>query len=124
MEELGLLPEEEVRELEARAYLSPATHIDVLIRSEERLEAFLRLLSSPECLEARELVISACEERGAEFLKYAELPEVARIALEGECVELHVPADPPQRIKEALRKMGLGEAKAIAYREVYLGEGA
>ncbi|MEN2999689.1 MAG: hypothetical protein ABDH61_03855 [Acidilobaceae archaeon] len=105
-----------MRELEAIAYVSPATRIDLLIHAEEQLEAFLILFSGVECLEARELVVRGCGERGGELVKHVELPEVARVALEEECVELRVPASPPQRIKEALRKMGL-DARAIAYRE-------
>ncbi|MCX8195661.1 MAG: hypothetical protein N3F67_01035 [Acidilobaceae archaeon] len=121
--ELGILSREEVAELEGIAYLSEHTFLEVLIYEGEGMEAYLRLISTPECLRVKELVVRGCGERGSSLIRLTGLPEVTRIAFQGDCVELIVPSEPPSRVREALRKAGVEGIRAIAYRELPWGEG-
>jgi hypothetical protein len=81
---------------------------------------YLRLYSTAQekCLPVLELRIRGCGEKSTELLKKVEWPEVSKAVMEGECVELIVPSEPPPRIANALRKLGLERAKVLAYREV------
>ena len=56
---------------------------------------------------------------GGGAVKNAEWPEVARVVMEGDCVELVVPSEPQLRIKNALEKLGVEKVKPVAFRPSY-----
>ncbi len=120
IEDLEILEEEDVIELEATLYTREGTIYDVLLDKED-YEVYLKVYSTipGECLKTLELRIRGCKERGVELLKNVEWPEVSKVIVEGDCVELVIPSEPPPRIKNALGKLGLTKAKPIAFRPSY-----
>jgi len=115
IEDLSILPIDEIIELESRLYISESSIFDVLIHQDSNLEVYLRVYSS-ECVEVLELRVRGCKDKSKIILEALTWPEVSRALVEGECVELQVPAHPPVRVKEALRKLGLTKISVQAYR--------
>ena len=116
--DLGIIALDDLIELESTLFVKQGTFYDVLV-SEGEWEVFLRVYSSAsDCLRVLELRVRRCGERAGELLKMIEWPEVSKATIEGDCVELVIPSDPPSRILNALGKLGLREVKPIAYRDV------
>ncbi len=105
-------------EVYSTAYNREIDYLDVLVWERGGIEAFFKSYVGLDCLELIDLRIRGCESEALSLLKgYAEWPEVSRIIMEGDCIELVVPPDPPVRVVEALRKLGYrGKISAKAYR--------
>lgn len=96
--------------LEETLYLSEYNYFDVLVYRDDDIEAFLVVFSSLDCLQLVELHIRGCGDNAMELLKAAaDWPEVSRVIMEGSCLELVVPADPPLRVEKALEKLGVNK---------------
>jgi hypothetical protein len=120
LEDLEVLEEEDIAEVEATLYTREETVYDVLL-DEPRYEVYLRVQSTMpgDCIRVLELRVKGCGKEGVELLKNAEWPEVSRVVIEGDCVELVVPSEPQLRIKNALKKLGVEKVKPVAFRPSY-----
>jgi len=104
IEETGIIDEETSRQL--FALFEPKEHnfIDLLVFEDEGTETFLRVMVGLDCLHVFELHVVGCGEKSVEALKKLyDKPEFTRLVLQGNCVELIAPWNPPMRIKQALR---------------------
>ena len=120
LEDLDMVSAEDIVELEATLYTRPGTLYDVLVEG-GRYEVYLRVYSTlSDCLRVVELRVRACGEGSLELFKLVEWPEVSRAIVEGSCVELVVPAEPPFRVASMLRKLGFSEVRLSAFREARL----
>lgn len=118
--DLDVVNPEDLVDLESTLYTKQGTLYDVLVES-SRYEVYMRVYSAAfECIRLLELRVRGCGVESTELLKIVDWPEVTRASMEGDCLELVVPADPPQRILNAMRKLGLDKLKPIAYRGVTL----
>ncbi len=118
LEDLEILEEDDILEVEGTLYTREGTIYDILLDN-TRYEVYLKVYSTTlgECVQPLELRVRGCGERSVELLKNIEWPEIARVVVEGECVELIIPSEPPSRIKNTLRKLGIEKVKPIAFRE-------
>jgi hypothetical protein len=120
LNDLDVLEEDDVIEVEAVLYTREKTVYDVLL-DDTRYEVYLKVQSTipGDCVRVLELRVKGCGKEGVELLKNAEWPEVARVVMEGDCVELVVPSEPQVRIKNALKKLGVEKVKPVAFRPSY-----
>ncbi len=81
--------------------------VDILIES-DGFEVYIEGFISTDCIVVLALRIRGCGSALAEQLRaYSDWPEVSRAILEGDCIELVIPPDPPARVREAVRKLGV-----------------
>ena len=75
---------------------------------------YLRTLLELECIRVLELRVVSCRDDSLKrLLTLADEPEVSRVVMEGECIEIVVPVDPPYRAKSLIEKLGLNGKLAI-----------
>ena len=120
LDDLEVLEEDDIIEVEAVLYTREKTVYDVLL-DDTRYEVYLKVQSTipGDCVRVLELRVKGCGKEGVELLKNAEWPEVSRVVIEGDCVELVVPSEPQLRIKNALEKLGVEKVKPVAFRPSY-----
>jgi len=120
LEDLEVLEEDDITEVEAVLYIREKTVYDVLL-DDPRYEVYLKVQSTipGDCVRVLDLRVRGCGKEGVELLKNAEWPEVSRVVMEGDCVELVVPSEPQVRIKNALKKLGVEKVKPVAFRPSY-----
>ncbi len=118
LESLNVIPEEDVLEVSSTLYVREETLFDILVYERENLRVYFRVCSNPDCVKVLELRIEGCGSNAGSVLSASSWPEVSRVAFEGECVELVVPSTPHIRVKNVLKKLGISEARVIAFRPV------
>ncbi len=114
----GYIDVDSFLEVYSLAYGREHDYVDILVMDDGKLEAYIKSYVGLDCLELIDLRIRGCGSDALAVLKeYAEWPEVSRIIMEGDCIELVVPPHPPIRVVEALRKLGLKDTITVkAYR--------
>ena len=83
----------------------------MLVHSDDNREIYARCFVSLTCLEVLKVVVRLCENEAR--LDVINLPEVDAASLEGDCVELISRPDPPIKIRNLLRKLGVGEPSEV-----------
>ena len=102
--------EEAIRVLERLEY----TVVDLLL--EPLLEGafmYLRVAVDMECLRVLEMRVRSCGGGSARLLRMAGEPEVSRVIMEADCLEIVVPVDPLYRVKSAMNKLGVRGSLSI-----------
>lgn len=85
-------------------------YVDILVHSEDDMEVYFEAFAGLDCIRVVNLRVRGCGPAAIEYLKAAaDWPEVARVVLEGGCIELTVPPEPPLRVARALEKLGVEE---------------
>ncbi|ADL19475.1 hypothetical protein ASAC_1070 [Acidilobus saccharovorans 345-15] len=105
------LSRDDVYELFSQLVSSEVNYVDVLVHSDDNREIYARCFVSLTCLEVLKVVVRLCENEAR--LDAINLPEVDAASLEGDCVELISRPDPPIKIRNLLRKLGVGEPSEV-----------
>jgi len=105
------LSKDDVYELFSQLVSSEVNYVDVLLFSDENEEVYAHCFISLRCLEVIDIVVKLCGERSRpEALGW---PEVDKATIEEECVELRSRPEPPLKVRNLLRRLGLGEPVEI-----------
>lgn len=102
---------DDVYELFSQLVPSEINYVDVLLYSDDDSEIYARCFVSLTCLEVLKVVARLCGDKAR--LEVVNLPEVDAAALEGNCIELVSRPDPPIKIRNLLRKLGIGEPSEV-----------
>ena len=102
------IDEDEFRLLWEFIDLTEHDRVDILVYDSDGVEAYIEAFAGVECLQILALKIRGCGDVALEYLKAAaDWPEVSRVVIEGGCVELTVPPEPPLRVARALDRLGV-----------------
>ncbi len=85
----------------------------LILRASGGVRARVLLYVGPRCLEVRGVALEACGESVEALKGLADRPEFPVVDVEGGCVSLKAPADPPYRVLRALRLAGVEEEPAV-----------
>ena len=108
IEEVAEVDEAEFRLLHELLTMTEHDYVDVLLHEAEGVEVYLEAFAGLDCIRVISLHARGCGPAALDYLKAAaDWPEVSRVVVEGDCIDLEIPPDPPLRIARALDKLGV-----------------
>ncbi|MEB3844250.1 MAG: hypothetical protein LRS48_01045 [Desulfurococcales archaeon] len=118
LEDLDFVEEEDARLAHATLYSREYNIVYLLAGEYEGIEVSLKAFVGLDCLHLLSLHARGCgPEVQGRLKKLYENPEFTKIILEGDCIEIVAPAEPPYRVKRALKLLGIeGKLRLLAYR--------
>ncbi|MCE4602196.1 MAG: hypothetical protein F7C08_03905 [Desulfurococcales archaeon] len=108
IEEVVAVDEAEFRLLHELLSSTEYDYIDILLHEGDGIEVYLEAFAGLDCIRLISLHARGCGPAALEYLKAAaDWPEVSRVVIEGGCIDLEIPSEPPFRVARALDKLGV-----------------
>ncbi len=117
-----IFPDANLKELYERLVNTEHNYVEFLLHDEKDIVVTLVAFIDLDCFRVWGLRIKGCNEKQSIVLKLIAEPEASGGDIEKDCAEARIPAEPPYRVLQALKKLGLDKARPKAYRIIAMEE--